>query len=135
MSKLDDLKAELAAGHPETGPYDSDPKIAADQMNARNITRIRKRMTGAEILEAINGSEFDLLNDDQVTQILTFLSGNNNINPVNGGIAQKVLERVFGQGSATMITLNILRQETVSQATVLGFGKMRGGYIEYARAN
>jgi len=34
--RIDDISAELATGHPDTGPYSSDDRTAADQMNEIN---------------------------------------------------------------------------------------------------
>ena len=44
------LAAELAAGHPTSGAYSADPQLAADQINAKDQTRIRASMTGATAL-------------------------------------------------------------------------------------
>lgn len=35
------LAAELAAGHPDTGAYNVDDQLAADELNAENRTRNR----------------------------------------------------------------------------------------------
>ena len=50
---IDNLAAELAAGHPGTGNYDQDAEIAADQLNAVNCTLVSEtRVSELGILDA-----------------------------------------------------------------------------------
>jgi len=128
------LQAELLAGHPVTGAYNADDQLAADQINLADVTRIRKNMTGAEILAATDSAEYAALSDAKKAQFLSFTSGNEMINPAAGGIAQEIVVDIFGGGSVTVTTLGLLRQETISRATELDFGFVVIGDIQNARA-
>ena len=128
------LQTELLASHPITGAYNADDQLAADQINALDITRIKANMTGAEIIEAVDSTEYAALTDPQKANFLSFTSGNETINPQAGGIAQEILVDVFGGGSVTITTLGLLRQETISRATELDFGFVIIGDIQNARA-
>jgi hypothetical protein len=129
-----DLQAELIAGHPISGAYNVDDQIAADQINALDVTRTRANMTGAEILETADPTEYAALTADKKAQFLSFTSGNETINPEAGGIAQQIIVDIFGGGSATVTALSALRQETISRADELGFGAVVIGDIQNARA-
>ena len=128
------LQAELLAGHPISGAYDADDQLAADQINALDVTRIRANMTGAQIIEATDTAEYAALTDPKKSQFLAFVAGNETINPESGGIAQEILVDIFGGGSATITALSALRQETISRATELDFGLVIIGDIQNARA-
>jgi predicted TIM-barrel enzyme len=125
------LKAELLAGHPETGAYDADNQIAADQINAVNVERNKTSMTGREMAANIVDAEYDILSDTKKSQVLA-LTGANDIDPF--GFVANVLKDVFDIGSVTITNLQAARVETVSQATVLGLGFVYEGHIEAARA-
>lgn len=129
-----DLQAELLAGHPVSGAYNADDQLAADQINALDVTRIRSNMTGAEILAATDSTEYAALTDAAKAQFLSFTSGNENIDPAAGGIAQEIIVDIFGGGSTTVTTLGLLRQESISRATELDFGFVIIGDIQNARA-
>ena len=105
------LKTELDTGHPETGAYNIDDQLAADELNALNIERIRAEMTGQEIREAADITEYGLLSDIKKDQWLSYTSGSL-MNPKVGGIDQEIVVDIFGQGSDTVINLNSLRNET-----------------------
>ena len=47
------LKTELLAGHPVTGAYDADDALAADQLNAVNVTAQREVISASDIFETI----------------------------------------------------------------------------------
>ena len=36
MGRIEDIKTELDTGHPDTGAYNVDDQLAADEMNAIN---------------------------------------------------------------------------------------------------
>lgn len=128
------IQIELLAGHPISGAYNVDDKLAADQMNVLNIIRVRSNMTGAEFLDAADNTEYGLLSDVKKTQFLSFVSGNETIDPKVGGITREIIKDIFGVGSTTVTTLGSISNETVSRATELGFGKVVIGDIQNARA-
>ena len=128
------LQAELLAVHPVSGAYNADDQLAADQINALDIDSVKQNMTGAEILAATDSTEYAALTADKKAQFLSFTSGNETINPAVGGIAQEIIVDIFGGGSVTVTTLNLLRQETISRAAELDFGFVIIGDIQNARA-
>ncbi len=125
------LSAELAAGHPDTGTYDADDAIAAGQLNAVNRTTNKASMSGSEVFNAINLTEWNaLLGDDQ--QLVWDVVHLGTVNPF--GVEQTLMVGVFGGGSATITALKAARVNNVSRATELGFGAIRSGDVQRARA-
>ena len=57
------LKAELDAGHPDTGAYSVDAATAAAELNAVDRTLPRSSMNGDEIFAATDNAEFVGLTD------------------------------------------------------------------------
>ena len=68
---LQALRTELDAGHPVTGAYSVNYAVAADQINALNITRIRATMAGSELLDATDPTEYNAKTDAQKSQWLS----------------------------------------------------------------
>lgn len=127
------LKTELDATHPVTGAYDADDVIAAGQINAENITRIKARMSGREIFENTNAAEYAALTDAKKSEWISFC-GIDEHDPKSGGPAQEFVTYVFGGGSTTVSNLNTARDESISRATELGFGTVLVGDVQYARS-
>lgn len=127
------LAAELTTGHPDTGPYDADAQLAADQINAENRSRIRASMTGAEIWLATVATDYAGLSDVKRSQWLSFCSITDH-NPEAGGLAQLFVIDMFGAASPTVAALGTQRNETVSRAVELGWGRVRAADIIEARA-
>lgn len=123
------LKAELDAGHPDTGAYDADDSLAADQLNALNRTRNRTSMSGSEVLNAIDKTEYlDL--SDAMKQLVWNVLHIGQLNPF--GVEAALMLEAFGS-STTITTLNALRVEAVSRAVELGLGVIAPGDVENAR--
>ncbi len=125
------LKAELAAGHPVTGPYDADDAAAAEQFHVENIVRNRDSMTRREVMAEIVNSEYDALTDIKKAQMLALLAADE-IDPY--GFAANVVKDVFGPDSTTVANLATARTETVSQAVNKSLGNVREGTVAQARA-
>lgn len=125
------LKAELLAGHPNTGLYDADDAIAAEQLNAVNRTRNRTSMTGSEVLNAINKAECLLLSD-AMNQLVWNVLHIGELNPF--GVEADLMIEAFGGGSATITALSALRVEAISRAEELDLPVIGAGYVQYARA-
>ena len=132
MGQLADLKAELVAGHPGTGPYNVDHALAADELNAVNRTRNRASMSGDEIFQATDGTQWDALTDAQKTQWLS-LCGRDQLDPFAAANV-KVVTSIFGGGTATVIALQAARVENISRAEELGLGRVLPGTVAQARA-
>ena len=60
------LKAELAAGHPDTGAYTTgNPETAAAELNAVNRTKNKSSLTGDEMFDATVIADWSALTDHQ----------------------------------------------------------------------
>ncbi len=124
------LKAELLAGHPDTGAYSADNEVAAAQLNTENRQINRVRMTATEVINAIDKTEFNgLLAADKQTIWNVLHIGD--INPF--GIEADLFVDAFGGGSTTVSTLLTLRRKTASRAVELGLGRVGAGDVEDAR--
>ncbi len=129
---LDALRAELAAGHPDTGPYDADDALAAGQLNAVNRTRNVESVTGQQIFEAVVPADYNALLADQ-RQLLGVIIGMGTI-LVNGTNTKAALTAMFGSGTGTRTNLAALQTEQVSRAVEQKLGRVRAGDVERARA-
>jgi len=127
------LKAELDAGHPDTGAYDVDSQLAADDINLVNRTRIKASMSGQAMFENTDNAEYGALSDSKKSEWLGFC-GIDSHDPKTNGPAHLFVEYVFGNPSATRTNLLDARTEDVSRAIELGFGAVRGIDIKKARA-
>jgi len=125
------LAAELAGGHPGTGAYDDDDAIATAQLNAVNRTTNKTSMSGSEILNAMNKDAFLALSDADRQKVWDVLHLGE-VNPF--GIEAEVFKVVFGVPSDTITALIAARVNNVSRAVELGFGIVKVGYVERARA-
>jgi hypothetical protein len=128
---LAELQAELAAGHPVTGPYSPHPTEAAAQLNAINRTRPRTAVTGSEVLNAIDKSEFLAQTEAERARVWNILHLGT-LDP--WGLEAELLVDIFGAGSATITALAALRTLAISRGTELGFGGVTPGHVERARA-
>lgn len=126
------LKAELDAGHPSTGAYNADSSVALSQINAINRASIRENMSGRELLDQTDATEYDALTDALKSQWLAF-TGHDSIDTSVGGMGQTIGVGIFGGGSTTAANISSARSITISRATELGFGTLKPGDIEYAR--
>lgn len=127
------LAAELTTStHPTTTTYDVDAQLAADELNAENVTRIKATMTGFELMENTDATEYSALTADGKVQWLS-LCGQDTVNPEAGGVIQDIVIDIFGGGSATVTALAAARQETVSQATALGLPLVNSLHVQSAR--
>jgi hypothetical protein len=103
----------------------------ADNMNVVDRTTNKTTMTGTEVMNAINKTEFNALtaaNRQMVWNIIHM----GNINPY--GIEADLFIDMFGGGSTTITTLAALRKNDVSRGQELGIGNVREGDVEGARA-
>ena len=128
------LKAELDAGHPDTGAYNVDAGLVGDksgQINVVNRTRQRDFVTGSEILNATDDAEFSALTDAQKDRWLS-MCGIDQID-TSSGIAKSLEAALFGGGTTTRANLIALKIEAVSRAVELSLGFVTAGDVEFAR--
>ena len=126
------LKTELLAGHPGTGAYNADDQLAADELNALNISRNRTSMSGDEIFITADATEFAALSVDNRNLFMSFC-GRSSIDP-SATANKELVILLFGGGSTTVTDLNTARVETVSRSVELGFGNIRTGTVKFARS-
>ena len=126
------LKAELDAGHPDTGAYDADNQIAADQINAVNRTVNRSPVTGDEMYNVTDSAEFDALTDAKKDRWVMFTRST--VIDLQAGPNQAMVNHIFGNPSASRTAMIALSTETVSRATELGLGFVKAGHVQDARA-
>jgi len=126
------LKAELTAGHPDTGAYDADDALAAGELNAVNRTRSRDTITGSEILNATDDTEFSALTDANKDRWIS-ICGVENIN-TSSGIAKALEADLFGGGTTTRANLVAVKTEDISRAVELGFSFVGTHHVTSARA-
>ena len=127
---IDALKAELLAGHPGTGAYSSDDAVATAELLTVNRSRNLSSLTGSEVVNAINVTEFDALSavDKQMVWDIVHLG---DVNPF--GVEATLFTNIFGGGSTTITALAAARTEAVSRAEELGFGSVGVGHVQEAR--
>ncbi len=130
--KIDVLKTVLLVGHPVTGAFNADSMLAADELNAINVSRDRTSMTGREVAAEIVDAAYDGLTAEQKSQVLSLVSSTD-IDPF--GFAANVVKDIFGPGSLTVSALGSARVETVSHAVAEGLGFVWPGHVEQARAS
>ena len=128
---LAELKAELTAGHPDTGAYNADDGIAATEINAVNRTRNKTSLTGSEVLNNVNATEWSALTDVQKQEVWDIVHLGE-LNPF--GVEATLLIAIFGGGSVTITALAAARKEDVSRAEELSLGRVLPTNVTNARA-
>ena len=108
----------------------SDEAVAAD-LNTVYRTRNKSSLTGDEMFQATDGSEFTALTEHKEVSWLSFC-GRNSVDPF-GSANVAFAQYIFGGGSTTVSNLNSLRTESVSRASELGLGSVRPGDVTQAR--
>ena len=124
------LTAELAGGHPVTGAYDADAATAAGQLNALNIDQNRSSMTGSEILNNVDATEWGALTADE-QQTVWDIVHLGTVNPF--GVEATLMTNVFGGGSNTITALAAARKTQISRAAALGFPTITITMVQTAR--
>ena len=110
----------------------SDQAAADSLTKVKDRTRIRESMTGDELFQQTDATQFGVLSEHKRLAWLAFC-GKDTINP--GATANVAfVEWIFGDPSATRTNLIAARSESISRAEELVLGKTRTGEIERARA-
>ena len=140
------LKAELLELHPVTGAYNADPKIAASQLNAKNIVskqaltstklliwasqngRFTKIKTAAEnLVHAANSESLALMSFIEREVSLLNLSMTKHSNLIDALVTESVLS------AGDRNTLTTISENNISRATELSLGRVRPGDVIHAR--
>lgn len=126
------LKAELLSGHPDTGAYDVDDTIAAGQGNLENRPHIRESMSGDDVFQQTDETEFAGLSTEKKQLWLAFC-GRDQINPSKAANIDFV-KWVFGDPSSTLNNLVAARIEQISRFVEQELGFVKAGHVQQARA-
>ncbi len=124
------LAAELTTDSLGRGYSGMDDAEAAADLNTVYRTRNKTSMTGSEILQAIDKTEYLALTDtnkDRVWQIMHL----GTVNPF--GVEKDFIVGIFGAGSDTITALQAARTDDVSRAVEIGLGTVAPGHVENAR--
>ena len=128
------LRTELDGLHPgTTDPYDADNAIAMVQINAVNRTNPESTITGSQIFNATDDSEFTALSTNNDRERWVSLCGILDID-TGTGIAKSLEAELFGGGTNTRANLLALMNPPASRAVELGLGIVGEGDIAAARA-
>lgn len=118
------LKNELQTD-PEGIGYDGtggDDAGDAAKLNAENRQRNRATMSGAEVFDNFDATEYAALADGQKQQVLS-LCAISSLDPF--GVGAQIIAATFPAAGATITALQSARVETISRATELGLGFVR----------
>lgn len=133
-AQLAALAAELTTStHPTTDPYNVDNTLAAAEIMAENITRIRDSMTGSEIWELTDMTEFNALATDILKDRWISFCAIETHDPVNNGKLHTMVTSIFPPTGDTRDNMVTARSELVSQATILGLGSVNSGSVAQVR--
>lgn len=130
-TKMEKLATELAddpTGQGFVGMTDREVRIS---LRTRNRPRNRSSMTGSEVLQAIDQTEYNGKTDAERIRIWRVLHLGE-LNPF--GIEADVLLQIFGAGSDTIQALAAARVELISWLEESGFGPLALSDIAKARS-
>ncbi len=125
------LKAELDAGHPVTGAYSANHQTAANELNALNRSEAVDSVSGSQICNATDSTEFSSKTDGQKSRWLA-LCGVDTVD-VSSGVAKNLEADIFGPGTTTRSNLLSLKTKAISRAAELGLGVVNASNVEHAR--
>jgi len=142
------LATELVAGHPVTGAYDADDALAAVEVNAVNVDRMRP-ITAVELFDwslvgnrsqnlslvAASGAS-DRLKSLALNMSRVLDSSLVGLDPSKSSHVDAVNELVTAGvwSAADRTALVAAATDTVSQAVALNLGRVREGEVQQARA-
>lgn len=131
MTNFTNLKAELDSDPLARGYAGMTDAEVAASLNTPDRSRGRATMSGSEILNEVDPTEWAAKTDAQ-KQLVWDICHLGNVNPF--GIEANLMVDVFGGGSATITALAAARVETITRAQELGLGVVREGTVQQARA-
>ena len=133
--QLPALKTELGQNHPGTGqPYNADPQLAADQLNAENRTISRTTLNAVEIVEALVLGDVTALTADKRANLEMILRLGEAVRVGPQSFARAVLLDCFGVGTTTRTNLFAAVQRTASRAFELFGSDVIAAEVQQARA-
>lgn len=130
MSRIDILRAELTDDPLTRGYSAMSDAAAAIDLNIMYRTRNLDTLTGSEVLNAIDKTEFNAKTDAEKQQVWDILHLGT-INPF--GLEAALFTDIFGGGSVTIAALQAIRKEDVSRGEEIGWGFVGHSDVEDAR--
>lgn len=127
---IDILKTEITTDPLTRGYSGMSDEAAAVDLNTVYRTRNKAIMTATEIFNAVDKTELSNLSvakEQRMYRLLSF----GELNPF--GLEVDVFIDIFGAGSTTITTLQVLRKDDVSRGIELGIGIVRVGNVMEAR--
>lgn len=116
------LSAELAAPHPVTGAYSTDPATALAEFTSENISVIVDTVPSSALFEAIMSEADDLSgwnnlldSQRQVVRDILVIYAIEGVPTANNTPAREKLEAIFPPGSATRTAIVSLISKNVSR--------------------
>jgi len=109
----------------------TDAQVKADG-HTKYRTRNKTSLTGSEVLNAIDKTEFNSKTDAQKQQVWDLVHLGT-LNPF--GIEASLMVDIFGGGSVTIVALQALRVESISRWEELSLGNVREGHIQKVRVS
>lgn len=107
----------------------SDQEVA-DSLNDTNRSYNRAVMSGREIGNQVDQTEYEALTSDEKSLLFQLLNMNS-LDPY--GFAQIALSDLFPNGSTTLSNLAAVRSGRMSRGAEIGFGKVKVGHVIDAR--
>lgn len=130
MANIDLLKIEIDTDPLARGYSGMTDKQLSDSGNAVDRTRIKSSMSGDELFQQTDETEFGILSDTQRQMWVSFCARDNIDPSASANVA--FVQFIFGSG-ATLTALNSARNELISRFTELGIGAAGPGHVAEAR--
>ena len=125
------LKAELTTDPLTRGYSEMSDVEAATDLNTVYREKNRTSMSGSEVLNAVDTTQWNGLTDAQRQTVWNVIHLGT-VNPF--GVEATLLIGVFGAGTATITALAAARLDSMSRAAELGLGSVFAGHVHDARA-
>ena len=130
MGQIDILKTELTDDSLGRGYSGMNDVAAAADLNTVYRTSNKSSLTGSEVINAVDKTEFNALTDIQ-KQMVWDIVHLGTVNPF--GLEADLMTDIFGGGSTTISALVALRINNISRAVELGAGSVKAGHVQEAR--
>ena len=124
------IKTELTTDPLARGYAGMTDQEVADSLNTVDRERNKTTLSGTDVFNAINVTEFNALTDAVQARIWNVLHLGT-INPF--GLEATLFVGAFGAESETITNLSAIRKESISRATEIGVGFVMAGHVQNAR--
>ncbi len=131
MSRFDDIKTEIDTDPLGRGYSGLGSQAVADDINTQYRTRVLSNMSGDQVFQQTDATEWSALTADDKNLWMSFC-GRDAIDPGASANVQFVSD-LFGNPSATRTNLINARTESISRGVELGVGTVTYSDVEDAR--